>query len=119
MGTTAEPSVTSLPADPGGVAAAARLARVLGDAVRLRLVEFLLDEEHTVSDCVAHIGLSQGRVSVHLACLVDCGYVRVRRVGRFAYHRVSSPRVAELVALARALAADHTGTLAACAHTER
>jgi DNA-binding transcriptional ArsR family regulator len=46
---------------------------------------------------VRHIGLSQGRVSVHLACLADCGYVQVRRAGRFARYKVADPRVADLV----------------------
>nr|WP_231104978.1 metalloregulator ArsR/SmtB family transcription factor [Haloechinothrix halophila] len=92
----------------------AKFFRALGDPVRLRLLEFLLHEEHTVTECVAHIGLSQGRVSTHLACLADCGYVRVRRAGRFAYYQVTDPRVAELVMLARSLAADNVDALANC-----
>lgn len=82
--------------------------------MRLRLLEFLLREEHTVTECVAHVGLSQGRVSTHLACLADCGYVQVRRQGRFAHYSVTDPRVAELVLLARSLAADNAAALAAC-----
>lgn len=70
--------------------------------------------EHTVTECIAHVGLSQGRVSTHLACLADCGYVQVRREGRFDHYRASDPRVAELVLLARSLAADNTTSLAAC-----
>ena len=67
-----------------------------------------------MSECVAHIGLSQGRVSVHLACLADCGYVQVRRFGRFAWYQVADPRVADLVMLARSLAADNAAALAEC-----
>ena len=103
-----------LPNDTGGVEVVARFFRALADPTRLRLLEFLLDEEHTVTECVLHIGLSQGRVSTHLACLSDCGYVNVRREGRFAYYHVSDPRVAELVMLARSLAADNASALAAC-----
>lgn len=91
-----------------------RFFRGLGHPVRLRLVEFLLDDEHTVSECVAHIGLSQGRVSSHLGCLVDCGYVGVRREGRFAYYRVTDTRVAEIVALAERMAAEHHQALKCC-----
>ncbi|PRX50031.1 DNA-binding transcriptional ArsR family regulator [Prauserella shujinwangii] len=87
------------------VATVARFFRALGDSSRLRLLEFLLDGEHSVSDCVGQIGLSQGRVSTHLACLADCGYIQARREGRWCYYRVADPRVAELVTLARALAA--------------
>jgi DNA-binding transcriptional ArsR family regulator len=92
----------------------AKFFRALGDATRLRLLEFLLDAEHTVTECVQHVGLSQGRVSSHLACLADCGYVQARRSGRHAFYRVSDPRVAEMVLLAHALAADNTAALAAC-----
>jgi len=67
-----------------------------------------------VSECVRHIGLSQGRVSVHLACLADCGYVQVRRSGRFAWYQVADPRVADLIMLARSLAADNAAALADC-----
>lgn len=107
-----------LPADIAGVELVAKFFRALGDATRLMLLEFLLHEEHTVSECVEHIGLSQGRISTHLACLADCGYVQARREGRFAYYRVSDPRVAELVMLAHSLVSDNTSALAACARIE-
>lgn len=100
--------------DADDVGTVAKFFRALGDPNRLRLLEFLLDGEHSVSDCVLHIGLSQGRVSTHLACLADCGYVHARREGRWCYYRVADPRVAELVILARALAADNCADLAAC-----
>src|SRR5438876_223601 len=88
-----------LPAAADGVEVVAKFFRALGDPARLRLLEFLLPAEHTVSECVRHIGLSQGRVSAHLACLADCGYVQARRAGRFAYYTVGDPRVADLVML--------------------
>ncbi|GAB7145670.1 ArsR family transcriptional regulator [Mycobacterium riyadhense] len=115
MADASQPSTTALlPTTPNGVEMVAKFFRALGDPARLRLLEFLLDEEHTVSECIAHIGLSQGRVSSHLACLSDCGYVALRRQGRFAHYRVADPRVAELVLLARSLAADNAAALAAC-----
>lgn len=114
MAAKPKPTVTLLPTEPNGVEMVAKFFRALGDPVRLRLLEFLLHEEHTVTECVAHVGLSQGRVSTHLACLSDCGYMQVRREGRFAHYRVTDPRVAELVLLARSLAADNAAALAAC-----
>ncbi|MBS4728660.1 winged helix-turn-helix transcriptional regulator [Mycobacterium sp. SM1] len=108
------PRAALLPTTANGVETVAKFFRALADPARLRLLEFLLDEEHTVSDCIAHIGLSQGRVSSHLACLSDCGYVQLRRQGRFTFYRVSDPRVADLVLLARSLAADNAAALAAC-----
>jgi DNA-binding transcriptional ArsR family regulator len=102
-----QPTGPLLPATPDGIGWVAKFFRALGDSTRLRLLEFLLHEEHTVTECVAHVQLSQGRVSAHLACLADCGYVEVRRTGRNAFYRVADPRVAELVMLARALATDN------------
>ena len=110
----AAPGLVLLPAGDDGVEVVARFFRALADPARLRLLEFLLPAEHTVSECVQHIGLSQGRVSAHLACLADCGYVQARRSGRFAWYKVADPRVADLVMLARSLAADNAAALADC-----
>src|SRR5260370_35305097 len=106
-----------LPAGDDGVEVVARFFRALGDPARLRLLEFLLPGERTVTECVAYVGLSQGRVSAHLACLAGCGYVQARRQGRNAFYRVADPRVADLVWLARSMAADNAAAaLAACVY---
>jgi ArsR family transcriptional regulator, cadmium/lead-responsive transcriptional repressor len=105
-----------LPAGDDGVEMVARFFRALADPARLRLLEFLLPGERTVTECVAHVGLSQGRVSAHLACLAGCGYVQARRAGRNAFYRVADPRVADLVVLARSMAADNAAALAACVY---
>ncbi|MGH3292068.1 MAG: ArsR/SmtB family transcription factor [Trebonia sp.] len=105
-----------LPEAADGVEVVARFFRALGDPARLRLLEFLLGGEHTVTECVQRIGLSQGRVSSHLACLAGCGYVEGRREGRFTRYKVADPRVADLVMLARSMAADNEAALAACVH---
>jgi ArsR family transcriptional regulator, cadmium/lead-responsive transcriptional repressor len=105
-----------LPEAAGGVEVVARFFRALGDPARLRLLEFLLGGEHTVTECVRQVGLSQGRVSSHLACLAGCGYVEGRREGRFTRYKVADPRVADLVVLARSMAADNAAALAACVH---
>lgn len=103
-----------LPPRTDGVDLLARFFRALSDPTRLRLLEFLLDEERTVTECVAHVGLSQGRVSSHLACLADCGYVRARRVGRHAFYRVTDTRVAQVVLAARSLTDANATEIAAC-----
>src|SRR5260370_36241797 len=105
--------VALLPAAADGVEMVAKFFRALADGTRLRLLEFLLHSEHTVTECVAHVGLSQGRVSAHLACLADCGYVDARRAGRRAFYRVADPRLANPVLLPRALSANNTAALAA------
>lgn len=92
----------------------ARFFRALADPTRLRLLEFILDGERTSAECVEHVGISQPRVSVHLSCLVDCGYVIARRDGKKLRYRVGDPRVTDLVVLARALAADNAAALSCC-----
>lgn len=106
--------IALLPTEASGVEMVSKFFRALGDPTRLRLVEFLMHTEHTVGECVELVGLAQGRVSAHLACLADCGYVQARRDGRRTFYRVADPRVADLVLLARSLAADNALALAEC-----
>lgn len=84
------------------------------ESTRLRLLEFILRGERTSAECVEHAGVSQPRVSVHLSCLVDCGYVTARRDGKKLRYSVGDPRVADLVVLARSLAADNAAALTCC-----
>jgi len=107
--------VPPVPADPAGRDLLARFYRALGDPTRLALLAFCAESERTGNECVAHAGLSQGRVSAHLGCLVSCGLLEVRRAGRFAYYQVTDPRVAELVGLGASMVADHAAGVAACA----
>jgi ArsR family transcriptional regulator, cadmium/lead-responsive transcriptional repressor len=92
----------------------ARFFRALSDPTRLRLLEFILEGERTSAECVEHAGISQPRVSVHLSCLVDCGYVVARREGRRLRYSVGDPRVVDVVVLARSLAADNATALTCC-----
>lgn len=111
---TAEPLSSGLGGGADDAAVVSKFFRALGDPTRLRLLEFLLDGERSVSECVSRVGISQGRVSIHLACLADCGYITARRDGRWCYYHVTDPRVAQLVAVARELAEDNCDALAAC-----
>lgn len=93
----------------------AKFFRAMGDPTRLDLLRFLVERgEASGRDCVQRAGLSQGRVSAHLACLVSCGLVAVRRQGRYAYYRVVDDRVVRIVALGTEMTADHAATIAAC-----
>lgn len=111
------PAVLDLPAPAAGAALelVAKFFRALGDPTRLDLLRFLVEHgEATGSECVERAGLSQGRVSAHLACLVSCGLVTMRRQGRYAYYRVIDKRVGQLVGLGTGMTADHALSIAAC-----
>ncbi|OGC00485.1 MAG: hypothetical protein A3G35_09095 [candidate division NC10 bacterium RIFCSPLOWO2_12_FULL_66_18] len=93
----------------------ARFFRVLGDPTRLKVLELLLVEgELSVSAMLRRLGIRQGRLSSHLACLRWCGYVTAEERGRFTYYRVIDRRVRGLVELAHKLAAENAAHLATC-----
>ena len=92
----------------------AKFFRALSDPTRLKLLEYILRGERTSADCVAYAGISQPRVSVHLSCLTDCGYGTARRDGKKLRYSVGDPRVADLIILARSLAADNAAALSCC-----
>lgn len=97
--------------EPEGLA---RYFRALGDPTRLRILGALLERERTVSELVDLIGAPQSRVSNHLACLKWCRLAEAERRGRQVVYRVSDPRLAELLAAASSLAAEHAEHLATC-----
>ena len=108
------PVVPPVPDDPAGRELLARFYRALGDPTRLMLLAFCAEAEHTGNECVGAAKLSQSRVSAHLACLVSCGLVSVRRCGRFAYYQVTDPKVTELVSVGTGIVADRAESIAAC-----
>lgn len=106
---------TAAPAPASDVAvAAARFFRVLGDPTRLRILELLLARPHTVSELVAAMGVSQARVSNHLACLRWCRFVEAERQGRVVTYRVADARIGALLNAGRELSGEHCEHLVAC-----
>jgi DNA-binding transcriptional ArsR family regulator len=103
-----------LPDSPDEQDLLAKYFRALGDPTRLRVVELLCDGERSVGELVAALGLSQPKVSNHLACLRWCGFVATRREHRTIHYRLADERVREIVSLARQLLADNADHVAAC-----
>ena len=71
--------------------ACAALFHALEKLTRLARVGHLGSGEHRVRDLVDHMHLAQSTVSKHLACLRDCGLVRVRVEGRASGFSLSLP----------------------------
>jgi len=93
----------------------AKYFRALGDPTRLRILELLqADGELPVGELTRRLGVSQPKVSNHLACLRWCGFVHTRRAHRVVYYRLADQRVAAIVDLARGLLADNAEHVAAC-----
>jgi ArsR family transcriptional regulator, cadmium/lead-responsive transcriptional repressor len=83
----------------------AKFFRGLGDPTRLKILEILLDGERSVSDLVRLLGIQQGRVSNHLACLKWCGYVTTATHGRYTVYRIADSRVKRILQLSREMVA--------------
>lgn len=92
----------------------AKLHRGLADPSRLAILEALRGGARNVGELVAATGLSQSNASNHLACLQDCGLVAREQRGRYAFYRLSDPRVERLLALAEDLLGEVVTGVAAC-----
>lgn len=68
---------------------------LLGDESRLRLCSLLSGRELSVSSLVRVTGISQSRVSTHLARLREAGYVRDRRAGQHTYYALATDALPE------------------------
>ena len=66
----------------------ARRFRVIGEPMRIRLLDRLRDGETTVNDLTEALGASQQNVSKHLQVLLEAGIVGRRKQGNHAYYGV-------------------------------
>lgn len=70
--------------------------RLLGDPSRLRLLNTLMQGEHSVAELEDATGLSQTNVSRHLGLLRREGVVERRSEGNRAIYRIADPSVTRL-----------------------
>ena len=66
----------------------ARRFRVIGEPMRIRLLDRLREGEATVSDLTDALDASQQNVSKHLAVMADVGIVGRRKAGNHVYYRI-------------------------------
>jgi DNA-binding transcriptional ArsR family regulator len=66
----------------------ARRFRVIGEPMRIRLLDRLRDGEATVSQLSEALSASQQNISKHLAVLADIGILGRRKDGNHVYYRV-------------------------------
>ena len=84
---------------------ASSLFHGLADRTRLAIIRHLGDGERRVVDLTNALGLVQGTVSGHLACLRGCGLVVGRPEGRQVFYSVAHPEVFDLLSAAERLLA--------------
>lgn len=60
--------------------------RVLGEPMRLKILQAVCQEPRTVNDIVAAVGATQANVSKHLAMLAGAGILTRRKSGQCVYY---------------------------------
>ncbi|MCL5008161.1 MAG: metalloregulator ArsR/SmtB family transcription factor [Candidatus Marsarchaeota archaeon] len=68
----------------------------IGDYSRFRILDSLAERDLNVSEIVETTGIEQSNVSHHLHCLLNCGFVNVRREGKERIYAIN-PEVKETV----------------------
>lgn len=92
----------------------AKLFKGFGDPSRLAILEQLSEKPRNVSEIVELTKLSQPNVSMHLACLLDCGLVKKEKDGRNVSYQLSGEEVREVIKTARKIISAHSKELFDC-----
>lgn len=70
--------------------------RILGEPIRIRIIQELEAGEKNVGELVAAVGSSQPNVSKHLRILQESGVVGRRQEGNNVYYAIADPAVLDL-----------------------
>ena len=81
----------------------ADLLKAMAHPIRLRILEIISAEESCVCHITAILNKSQPYVSQQLMILREAGLVSYRRDGTMVHYRPADERIAETIALSRAL----------------
>ena len=79
----------------------AEFFKTLGHPARIRVLELLSQREHAVAEMLPEVGIEPAHLSQQLAVLRRAGLVTARKEGSTVYYSLTSPHVAELLAVAR------------------
>lgn len=81
----------------------AEFFKTLAHPARIRVLELLSVREHAVAEMLPEVGIEPANLSQQLAVLRRAGLVSTRKVGSTVYYELTSPQVAELLAVARSI----------------
>ncbi|MCU0962686.1 MAG: metalloregulator ArsR/SmtB family transcription factor [Pirellulaceae bacterium] len=76
---------------------AAECLRTLAHPHRLRMIQMLLQGDHTVGELANACGLPSAMASEHLRLMQRCGMLSSQKAGRRVYYRVVEPQLAEIM----------------------
>jgi len=74
--------------------------KLLGEPMRLKILQAVCQEPHTVSDIVSAVGATQANVSKHLSLLASAGILTREKDGQCVYYGLKDPltlKMCELV----------------------
>ena len=84
----------------------ARHFKLLGEPMRLKILQSVCRRSRTVGDIVAATGATQANISKHLALLAAAGMVTREKDGQNVYYGVKAQLTVKLCELVRAQGAD-------------
>jgi len=79
----------------------AEFFKTLAHPARIRVLELLVEREHAVAELLPEVGIEPANLSQQLAVLRRAGLVVARKEGSTVHYSLTSPEVAELLAVAR------------------
>lgn len=92
-----QPTTNSTRIDPRVFERAARVIRILGHPLRLRILESLENGERNVTDLQDELEVTQAVISQQLAILRSEDVVASRREGPRVYYRIIEPKVSHIL----------------------
>ena len=103
------PAAAAAQAEPGEIVRVstplyqlkAEFFKTLGHPARIRVLELLSEREHAVAEMLPQVGIEAAHLSQQLAVLRRANLVTSRKQGSTVYYSLTSPQVAELLAVAR------------------
>lgn len=73
------------------LAQAAECLKILAHPHRLRMIEMLLEGDHTVGELAEGCGINSPIASGHLRLMQRCGFLTAKRDGRHIYYQIAEP----------------------------
>ncbi|WP_327589610.1 metalloregulator ArsR/SmtB family transcription factor [Nonomuraea sp. NBC_00507] len=81
----------------------AEFFKTLGHPARIRILELLSQREHSVAEMLPEVGIEPAHMSQQLAVLRRANLVVSRKDGPTVYYAITSPEIAQLMAVARSI----------------
>jgi len=83
----------------GELAGIARHFKLLGEPMRLKILQAVCREPQTVTDIVTAVGATQANVSKHLSLLAAAGILTRKKAGQRVYYGLKDPLTLKLCQL--------------------